>query len=474
MSDTAAHPAETVISGALTVLPDGPVLADVGITGGRISVLAEPGSLTGRQHVDARGMVLLPGGVDPHVHLHTRFGQWLTSDDFWTGTVPAAFGGTTTIINFAIPQPGETSLEAFVRARQEAGPDVAVDYTLHACITSNRFDESLKQFGALREAGAGSVKVFTAYRKTVGLSLEQVDAVLRRAADHDLQVLVHAEANDLIDAGIADRVRAGDLSPHGHLVSRPAAAEETAIRRVAELAVAAGSRVFFVHVSSAAGVEAVRSARSRSDRVHAETCVHYLCLDDTVYDRAEGELWVCSPPIRSHADQKALWRALAEGTLDLISTDHNCFTSEQKFRFRGDFRSVPNGLPGVELRLPAMIDCVARGQLSWAELARLTAESPARLFGLWPRKGAIVVGADADLALISPAAATDLGTTHMATDYSPLTGMRGTGRVVQTWLRGKALLDGDSFTESRGYGNWLVPGEGSPRPALPAWHPETS
>lgn len=457
MSDTPAHLVETVIRGPLAVLPDGPVLADVGITSGRISALAEPDSLTGRQYVDAHGMVLLPGGVDPHVHLHTRFGQWLTSDDFWTGTVPAAFGGTTTIINFAIPQPGETSLEAFNRARLEADPNVAVDYTLHACITSNRFEESLEQFGALREAGARSVKVFTAYRQTIGLSLQQVDAVLRHAADHDLQVLVHAEANDLIDAGIADRVHAGDLSPRGHLISRPAAAEEAAVRRVAELAIAAGSRVFFVHVSSAVGVEAVRSARSRSDRVHAETCVHYLCLDDSVYDRPDGELWVCSPPIRSHADQQALWQALGEGVLDLVSTDHNCFNSEQKFRFRGDFRRVPNGLPGVELRLPAMVACVTRGQLSWAELARVTAESPARLFGLWPQKGAIAVGADADLALISPSASANFDTTHMATDYSPLAGVRGTGRVVQTWLRGKTLLDGDSFTQSRGYGRWLAP-----------------
>ncbi|MDA8069610.1 MAG: amidohydrolase family protein [Actinomycetota bacterium] len=474
MSDTAAHPAETVISGALTVQPGRPVLADIAIADGRISAVGEPGSLAGQRYVDARGMVLLPGGVDSHVHLHTQFGRWLTSDDFWTGTVPAAFGGTTTIINFAIPQPGETSLAAFARCRQEAGPNVAVDYTLHACVTRDRFDESLGQFAALREAGARSVKVFTTYRETIGLSLEQIDAVLRRAADHDLQVLVHAEANELIEAGIAACVGTGELSPHGHLVSRPAAAEEAAIRRVAELAAAAGSRVFFVHVSSAAGVEAVRSARGRSEGVHAETCVHYLCLDDTVYDRAEGELWVCSPPIRSRDDQEALWLALREGTLDQVSTDHNCFTREQKLAFHGDFRNVPNGLPGVELRLPAMIDCVARGRLTWAELAWLTAESPARLFGLWPRKGAIAVGADADLALISPTATTDLGKTHMATDYSPLVGMRGTGRVVQTWLRGEALLDGDEFRGSRGYGNWLVPGEGSTRPARPAWPPETS
>jgi dihydropyrimidinase len=458
---------ETVIRGALCVLPDGPAVADVGVGGGSIAAIAGAGELDARRVIPAEGMVLIPGAIDPHVHLRTRFGDWVTRDDFWTGTVPAAVGGTTTIIDFAIPVPGETAASAFERCRAEARSSAAVDYALHACVTREAFAASLEELASLRAAGVRSVKVFSAYRSTIGLTLDEIDQVLRRAAELDLLVLVHAEANDVIEAAISEQVAAGRLGPRGHAASRPAHAEAAAIDAISELAAERAARVFFVHVSSADGVEAVRRARRRGRAVNAETCTHYLFLDDSVYDRPDGELWVCSPPIRSRADQRALWSALEDGTLDLVSTDHNCFDRSQKLAHRGDFRLTPNGLPGVELRLPLLLGAIAAERLSWANLARLTSEMPARIFGLWPRKGALAEGSDADLALIDPGGSTDLGATHMATDYSPYAGS-APGVVAGTWVRGRRLFGDGRFAGERGYGAWLEPPVSAPRTVSPA------
>jgi dihydropyrimidinase len=446
---------DTVIRGPLAVLPNGLVRADVGVGSGRIEAIGDPGELRGSNIVDADQLVLLPGAIDPHVHLNTRFGEWLTRDDFYSGTVPAAFGGTTTIFDFAIPLPGETARSAYERCRNEALATAVVDYALHACITRDSFAASLGELAGLRAAGIRSVKVFSAYRDTIGLSFEEIEQVLAMAAKLDLLVLVHAETDGIIEAGVASQVTAGNLGPRGHLASRPAAAEEDAIIRVAGLAEKVGARVFFVHVSSGEGAEAVRATRLAGYPVQAETCVQYLFLDDSVYGRPDGELWICSPPIRSLEHQSALWTALEDGTLEIISTDHNCFDRRQKGAYRNDFRRVPNGLPGVELRLPVLLEAVHAGRLSWERLARLTAEAPARVFGLWPRKGCLAIGSDADMVLVDPTVPPDLSASHMATDYSPFADLRGHGRVVQTWLRGRCLVDRDQFVGARGYGGWV-------------------
>jgi dihydropyrimidinase len=446
---------DLVFKGGLAILPAGPAPVDLGVLDGRIAAIGERGSLEAATSVDVQGMVLLPGGVDPHVHIGTRFGSWTTRDDFYSGTVGAAHGGTTSIIEFAIPEPEESAALALEKRLERARAKAVVDYGFHACVTGHRFDESLRDLGHLPARGIGSVKIFTTYLDSVGITMDHAAAVLDKAAAAGMLVLVHAETDDLIHDGIAREVAAGNLSPVGHLRSRSSTAEADAVARVGALAAHAGAAIYIVHVSSREGMLAVADLKRSGNDVVAETCVQYLVLDDSIYSRPDGELFICSPPIRSIDDQAALWNGVVAGIFDAVSTDHNCFDSDQKAAHKEDFRLVPNGLPGVELRTPVALEAVHTGRLSWTALARLTAEAPARIFGLWPRKGGIVVGADADLVVVEPNAQTDLGVTHMASDYSPFRGITAHGAVRETWLRGNRVVAEGRMLGQPGSGAFL-------------------
>lgn len=455
-----------VIQGAMVSLPHGEAVVDLGIGGGAFHAIAAAGVLTAAKVVDASGLRALPGGVDPHVHVDTRFGEWATRDDFRTASVPAAFGGTTTFAEFAIPRGDESAADAVARRRREAEGAAVVDYALHAVVTPGSFEESLRQLEGLAAEGVGSVKVFSTYRSTVGLTLGQIHTVLRECARTGQLVLVHCETDSLIEQGIATEVAAGRLGPRAHATSRTTLAEADAIRSIGDLAADAGARVYFVHVSSAAGAAAVSEQRRLGRSVLAETCTQYLFLDDSVYDRPGGELWICSPPIRPRRDQEELWHRLDDGTLDVVSTDHNCFDGVQKRAHREDFRRVPNGLPGIECRMPLMASAATLGRLTWARLVELTAAAPARALGLWPRKGAIAVGSDADLVLVDERGRTELDRTHMATDYSAYQELTVPGRITQTWVRGRCLVKDGEDLATPGWGRFLSTTGSGPRALL--------
>jgi dihydropyrimidinase len=270
-----------------------------------------------------------------------------------------------------------------------------------------------------------------------------------------MTLFVHAETDSLIQEGVAAAARAGHLGPDGHAASRSPLAEADAIRSIADLARDAGARVYFVHVSSAPSVAVLRELQHRGDPVLAETCPHYLFLDEAVYGQADGGRWICSPPIRSAEHRAALWGGLADGVLDTVSSDHNCFDRAQKGNPGTDFREVPNGLPGIETRLPLLIGAALEGRLTWDRLAQVAAEAPARILGLWPRKGSLSVGADADIVLVDPAAETVLGGGHMATDFSPYEGRTVRGRIISVLRRGRrVVLDGE-LDAAPGSGAWL-------------------
>ncbi|HEY3524425.1 MAG TPA: amidohydrolase family protein [Candidatus Limnocylindrales bacterium] len=439
----------TVLRAADAALPHARSVVDIGIgPDGRIAALAAAGSLEGREIVDADGLIAVPGGIDLHVHVNTFFGGTTTRDDFLAGTAAAVLGGTTTIAQFAIPRPGETSVDAIHRTRAEADGRVVADYVVHGSVVRETYEPSLAALDALPGLGVRTVKIFTAYTDAIGLEIGRVHRLLREAARVGITVFVHAETDSLVREGIEEAVREVGVGPTGHARSRTPLAEADALRTVADLAGDTGATVYFVHVSSAPSVATLAERRERGERLLAETCPHYLFLDESVYERPFAERWICSPPIRSAEHRAALWDALRSGVIDTVSSDHNCFDTVQKAEADGDFRRVPNGLPGIEHRVPLLLGAAIDDRLSWSRAVDVTAATPARILGLWPRKGALVVGADADIALVDPAARTPLGESHMATDYSPYEGETASGRIVRTIRRGATVaMDGQLVAE---------------------------
>jgi dihydropyrimidinase len=450
----------TVIRGVDAVLPNGRAVVDLGFsTEGTIAAIERAGTIAGDTMVDAAGMIALPGGIDLHVHIQTFFGGTTTRDDFVDGTIAALFGGTTTIAQFAIPRQGETSQDAVTRTHLEADGRALADYAIHGCVVRDSYVDSVAQFPELRSSGVGTVKVFSAYTDVIGLDLDQIRELLSAAARSGLTVFVHAEDDSMIRKGIDDAVQRSELGPLGHAASRTPAAEVDAIRTISDLAADTGATVYFVHVSAAQSVATLADRRDRGERVLAETCPHYLFLDDSVYGREYGERWICSPPIRAAEHQDALWAGLRAGVIDAVSSDHNCFDSVQKGSSADDFRACPNGLPGVESRIPLLIGAAIEGRLEWTRLAQVAAETPARILGLSKTKGALLVGADADVVLVDPAGETHLDAGHMSTDHSPFDGMHVRGRIERVYRRGDLVVQGDELHAARGSGSWLrVPG----------------
>jgi dihydropyrimidinase len=321
-------------------------------------------------------------------------------------------------------------------------------------LVRDTYDQSLAELPRLPDAGVRTLKVFSAYTDAIGLSIGQIHKVLRRAAESGVTVFVHAETDSLVREGIADAVERVGIGPRGHAASRTPLAENDAVRSLCDLARDTGATVYFVHISSAPSIDTLTDRRRQGDHILAETCPHYLFLDESVYAGTAGERWICSPPIRSAEHRAALWKGLLAGVIDTISSDHNCYDMAQK-QVSADFRQVPNGLPGIEYRLPLLIDAAIRQELPWRRLAEVTAETPARILGLWPRKGSICIGGDADIVLVDPTAHTDLSAGHMATDYSPYAGTRAAGRVVKVYRRGLLVADETGVVAPRGSGEWL-------------------
>lgn len=422
--------------------------ADVKIEQGKITAIGEHLDPTGCDLYDAAGCLLFPGFIDAHTHLDMDTGTALTADDFPTGTKAALCGGTTTLIDFATQDRGGSLKDALACWHGKADGKSNCNYAFHMAITDWNEHVSAELDEMVRE-GVTSFKLYMAY-DNLRVRDGEIYEILKRV--HELHGLIgiHCENGDLVNEMVAENRRAGNLSPKWHPRSRPDFVEAEAVARYGYLAKAADAPIHIVHLSTAMGLEEARRARLRGQKVYIETCPQYLTLEDGCYEKEgfESAKYVCSPPIRSRRDQQVLWSAIAGGEIDTISTDHCSFNYKgQKELGKEDFSKIPNGMPGLEHRPVTVYTAgVAAGRMTENEMARLLSENQARLFGMYPRKGVIAVGSDADLVVWDPAVKGMITakTQHHNCDYTPFEGMETKGRAKAVFLGGEqAVADGE-------------------------------
>jgi len=454
-----------LISGGTVVSATGAKPADVLIAGERIAAVTEPGfsaAASGAQVIDASGKYVLPGGVDVHTHMEMPFGGTFSSDTFETGTRAAAWGGTTTIIDFAVQPKGTSLLAALDTWHGKADGNCAIDYGFHM-IVSDVNETTLKEMAACVDAGVTSFKMFMAYPGVFYATDGEILLAMQQAARIGALTMMHAENGIAIDQLVAQALAAGHTEPVHHGMTRPAELEAEATGRAITLAGVTGAPLYIVHLSATQALAAVAEARDAGQQVFAETCPQYLylSLDDLARPGFEGAKYVCSPPLRPREHQDTLWRGLRANDLSVVSTDHCpfCF-ADQKELGRGDFAKIPNGIPGVEHRMDLLHQGVVAGQLTLSRWVEVASTTPARMFGLYPRKGVLAPGSDADIVIYDPAAGQVLSATshHMNVDYSAYEGMQVTGRVDTVLSRGTVLVEAGEYRGAPGHGSFLARG----------------
>lgn len=439
---------DTVITGARVVTASGATQCDIGIRSGQIATLGS--ELEGYEVIDASGLIALPGGIDSHVHISQPSGPGIEmADDFTTGTRSAACGGNTTILPFCLPEKGQTLREAVTAYRAKAEGNCMTDVSFHLIVKETDPVTLGQDLPALIQAGYTSFKVFMTYAG-LALSDRQILDVMAVAKEQNAMVMVHAENEDAIEFLRDQAERAGETGPYHHATTRPVPVEREATHRAISLAEIAGVPLTIVHVSNGEATEEIVRARQRGVTVFAETCPQYITLtaQDLDRDGFEGAKYVCSPPPRSSDEWPKIWAGIEQGDFDLFSSDHCPFrfndpAGKDAAGARNTFRNIPNGIPGVETRLPILFsEGVMKGRISLERFAAITATNHARLYGLFPRKGAIMVGADADIALWDPGITKSIqqADLHHGSDYTPWEGFEVTGWPVRTILRGETVM----------------------------------
>lgn len=446
-----------IISGGRVVLPSGVRKTDLLIENEIIAAIGDRRHFVNADHlIDAGGMIVLPGLLDVHVHFLDRFMGSVSLQDYYSGTKGAAFGGVTTIIDFAHQEKGQSLAEAIRLKREEADGHVTIDYGLHAGITDPT-PETLSEMKGVIRSGIPSFKAYTIYDDFM-IDDGSLMAVLEEAVRYGGLVALHAENDQITKHRVREFLGAGKSSAVYHALSKPNIVEEEAVQRVALVARSVGAPFYIVHLSTREGKKIIEKCRKQGFPAFAETCTHYLCLTDEVYEQPDGINYIISPPLRKEKDVVALWEGLADGSISVVSSDDCSFSNEAKLMGKDAFNLVPNGMAGVELRLPFLYsEGVRKGRITLERLAEITSTNPSRLFGLFPRKGVIQPGADADLVLLDPGKEVTMGldSIHMAADFCFLEGKKLTGYPVMTISRGKVIIKEDRFTGREGDGRFI-------------------
>ncbi len=451
----------TLITGGTIVTADGSTVADVLVDGETIVQVGAnlASTITADESIDATGKYVIPGGIDVHTHMELPFGGTFAKDTFETGTRAAAFGGTTTIVDFAVQSRGGSLRDGLDAWHAKAEGNAVVDYGFHM-IMSDVNDDTLAEMDGLVAEGVPDFKLFTAYPGVFYSDDGAIFRAMQQTARNGGLIMMHAENGMAIDVVAEQTVAGGTTDPIGHGLARLAVFEGEATNRVIRLAEAAGAPVYVVHLSAREALDAVRDARDRGSKVFAETCPQYLFLSlDDLGNGFEGAKYVCSPPLRTKDHWDELWTGLVRDDLQLVATDHCPFDFHgQKDLGRGDFRKVPNGLPGVEDRVDLLHDGgVVGGRITRERWVEIISTAPAKLFGMYPQKGTIAVGSDADLVVYDPnrTRVISAASHHMDVDYSCYEGRTVQGASDLVLSRGDVIVRGGEFTGRRGHGRFI-------------------
>src|SRR5687767_11713020 len=449
-----------LIKGGTVVTASDQYMGDVFVDGEKISAIGTNLPMKADRTIDATGKYLFPGGIDVHTHLDMPFGGTTSADDFESGTIAAAHGGTTTIVDFAIQYRGQTLHHAWETWMKKADGKGVIDYGFHMIVTELN-DQVELEMDALVRQGITSFKLFMAYPGVFMLDDASIFKALLRTGQNGGMICMHAENGGVIDVLVQKALAEGKTAPKYHALTRPVRAEAEATHRAIALAEMAEVPIYIVHLSAAEALEMVTEARDRGLHAYAETCPQYLFLSYDNYEEPgfDGAKYVMSPPLRHKETQDRLWRGLAFNDLQCISTDHCPFCmKEQKELGTSDFSKIPNGAPGIETRMSLVYDGGVRtGKMSLNRFVEVTSTSPARIFGLFPRKGTIAPGSDADIVVFDPNRTQRLAakTLHMKVDYNPYEGREVTGVTDTVISRGRVIIDGGTFTGRAGAGAFL-------------------
>jgi dihydropyrimidinase len=453
----------TIIKGGRVVTAVDDYHADILVEDGTVAMIARSIDTEADRVIDAKGRLVIPGGIDPHTHMELPFGGTSASDTFETGTRAAAFGGTTTIIDFAVQYKGQSLNQAVDAWHAKADGKTSIDYGFHL-ICTDLPDERLPEMKSLIDQGVSSFKLFMAYPGVFLVDDATIYKAMGMAGANGGLICMHAENGVVIDAIVKKAIAEGRTAPKYHALTRPTKAEAEGVHRAIALAEMAEAPVYIVHLSCSDALDEVTRARDAGIPAFAETCPQYLFLDYSVYEQPgfEGAKWVMTPPIREKWNQDKLWRGIKFNDLQVISTDHCpfCF-KEQKELGRDDFSKIPNGGPGVEHRMSLIFNGgVAEGRVSLNRFVEITSTNAAKIFGLFPKKGTIAVGSDADIVIFDPneEATISAKTHHMNVDYSCYEGMKVKGVTKTVLSRGEVVIDEGAYVGRTGHGSFLKRG----------------
>lgn len=449
---------KVLIRGGRLVMGKDVVEQDLLIQGEEVGAIGPLEGEKADQVVDAHGLLVLPGGVDTHVHFNDVFMGTVSVHDYFTGTRAAAFGGTTTVIDFSNQVPGGSLRKTLEDKYREAEGKALVDFGVHPVITRPD-EETLGEIDTVVQAGAPTIKCYMTYRED-GLLIQDPDLerIARRLSEAGGMLMLHAEDNEAIEANVPRLIAEGKTASIYHARSKPPEVETEAIRRIIEMARKTGGRFFIVHLASPGGLELLTQAMEEGVDIRPETCTHYLIFTEEKLERDDGMKWICSPPIRDGEAQEILWQGVMDGRIRMVTSDDAAYSWEAKLYGKDRFDLCPNGIPGIEPRFQILYsEGVAKRRISLPRFVEMVASEPARLFGMAPKKGSLQVGADADIVLLDPEITWTMGqeTLHMATDWSAYEDIQVQGKIQKVFSRGELIVDGEELLGKPGRGRYL-------------------